>query len=291
MGSAYTQTFEPRLYYLYIPQQDQSQIPLFDTATATYNYAQLFNENRFSGFDRINSANDITIGGTTRFINDTTGAELMNLSLGYRYFITPENDFLYGNQTQDAQLFLPSPNLITELNNNWSKTISTTASFQYDTTYSVIDAYTANIKWNPDDGKVINLGFNYQYDLPLLFYAYTPGQAFTPTSYENQYAITVSEQWPIYENKIYAISSANYDFTRQMLLNVVGGAQYNGGCYTISAVYQQYIFNYNQTQSTWMLNFNFKGIGDIGSGDPTTALGMNVPGYMPMNQIQSNQTQ
>jgi hypothetical protein len=39
-----------------------------------------------------------------------------------------------------------------------------------------------------------------------------------------------------------------------------------------------------------MLNFNFKGIGDIGSGDPTTALGMNVPGYMPMNQIQSNQT-
>ena len=290
-GGAYTQTFEPRLYYLYIPEQNQSQLPLFDTATATFNYSQLFSENRFSGMDRVNSANDITIGGTTRFINDTNGAELMNLSLGYRYFITPQNDFLYGNQTQDGQLFLPAPNLITELNNNWSKTISTRATFQYDTTYSNIDAYTANVKWNPDDGKVINLGFNYQYNLPLLFYAYTPGQAFTPTSYENQYAVTVSEQWPIYENKIYAISSANYDFTRQMLLNVVGGAQYNGGCYTVSAVYQQYVFNYNQTQSVWMLNFNFKGIGDIGSGDPSSALNLNVPGYMPISQIQKNQVQ
>ena len=38
-----------------------------------------------------------------------------------------------------------------------------------------------------------------------------------------------------------------------------------------------------------MLNFNFKGIGDIGSGDPSSALNMNVPGYMPISQIQENQ--
>ena len=31
-------TFEPRAYYLYIPEQNQSNIPIFDTATATYNY-------------------------------------------------------------------------------------------------------------------------------------------------------------------------------------------------------------------------------------------------------------
>ena len=63
-------------------------------------------------------ANDITIGGTTRILNDANGTELMNLSVGYRYYITPENNFLYGNATQDAQLFLPTPNLIGELNNN-----------------------------------------------------------------------------------------------------------------------------------------------------------------------------
>lgn len=288
-NSNYSQTFEPRLYYLYIPETNQADLPIFDTSTATYNYNQLFSENRFSGFDRINMANDITLGGTTRFINDTNGLELMNFSLGYRYFITPENNFIYGNDTTEGQLFLPTPNLIAEMNTNWSTNLSTNANFQYDTNYGNIDAYAINMKWNPDEGKVFNLGYSYQYQMPLLFYSYTPGQAYQPDGYENQYAVNVGAQWPIYKNKIYAIGRANYDFTRQMLLNVVGGFEYNGDCYTISAVYEQFIFNYNQTQQNYMLNFSFKGIGNVGSGDPTSDLQQNIPGYMPINQISQNQ--
>lgn len=285
-GGSYTQTFEPRAYYLYIPAVNQSNAPIFDTATATYNYNQLFSENRFSGFDRTNMANDITLGGVTRLLNDAKGNELMNLAVGYRYYITAENNFLYGNTNQDGQLFQPTPNFITELTNNWSKELATTATFQYDTNYNVLDAWTAGVKYNPDVGKIINVGFSYQYNMPIFFYGWTPGQAYTPSMYENQYALNITGQWPIFENKIYAVGQYNYDYTRQMILNLIGGLEYNGGCYTVSAVYQQFNFNYNQTQQNYMLNFAFRGMGNIGSGDPSSNLKLNIPGYMPMTTIQ-----
>lgn len=286
-----TQTLEPRLYYLYIPAVNQSNLPVFDTATATYNYNQLFSENQFVGSDRVNAANDVTIGGTSRIISDSTGSELMKFNFGYRYFITTESNSLYGSESMYPQLYLPTPNLIAELTNQWSSTVSTNASFQYDTTQGNIDYGSINAKWSPSSGKVLNAGFSYQYQLPLLFYAYTPGQYFQPLTYENQYAINISGQWPIYQNKLYAVGRANYDFTLSQWLNFVGGLQYNGGCYSISAVYQQYIFNYNQVQQNYMLNFNFRGIGDIGSGDPTGTLNSNISGYQNVYNVLQDQTQ
>lgn len=290
-NSSMTQTLEPRVYYLYIPAINQANLPVFDTATATYNYNQLFSENQFTGSDRVNAANDITFGGTSRIINDANGNEVMKLNLGYRYFITQESNSLYGTFSQYPQLYLPTPNAIAELTNQWSKQISSNASFQYDTTQGNIDYYNINMKWNPDTGKIINLGYSYQYQMPLLYYNYTPGQSFQPVYYENQYALNLSGQWPIYMNKVYALGRANYDFTRNMLLNLVGGLELNAGCYSVSAVYEQYIFNYNQMQQNYMLNFNFKGIGNVGSGDPSKDLATNISGYQPIYSILQNQTQ
>src|SRR3970282_1703493 len=48
-GEGLTQTLEPRLFYVYAPYRDQSQLPLFDTALADLNYAPLFSQNRFAG--------------------------------------------------------------------------------------------------------------------------------------------------------------------------------------------------------------------------------------------------
>src|SRR5947209_568907 len=59
LGQGVIQTLEPRLYYVNIPFRDQNQIPLFDTAIADFNYAQIFSENMFSGGDRINDARQL----------------------------------------------------------------------------------------------------------------------------------------------------------------------------------------------------------------------------------------
>ncbi|MCW8926931.1 MAG: LPS assembly protein LptD, partial [Xanthomonadales bacterium] len=43
------QTLEPRLFYLYVPYEDQRDLPDFDSAPFTFGFSQLFHYNRFTG--------------------------------------------------------------------------------------------------------------------------------------------------------------------------------------------------------------------------------------------------
>ena len=49
-------------------------------------YYSLFRDRRYSGLDRISSANQMTLGGTIRFY-DKTGDERFNLSAGQIYYL------------------------------------------------------------------------------------------------------------------------------------------------------------------------------------------------------------
>ena len=128
----------------------------------------------------------------------------------------------------------------------------------------------------------------------MLYYGWTPGQAVQNPYYENQYALDVSAQWPIYENKLFAIGRTNYDFTINQPLNILAGLEYNGGCWTVSAAYGQFVSNLgllpggttlqSYIMQTYYLQFSFKGIGGVGTGDPSSDLSINIPGYMPLSQ-------
>ena len=58
----YLQTLEPRLFYLYVPNRNQSQIPIFDTLQPQFSFLQLFTDNRFYGADRQGDANQLSYG-------------------------------------------------------------------------------------------------------------------------------------------------------------------------------------------------------------------------------------
>ena len=88
-GEGSTQTLEPRLFYVYIPYRNQDAIPLFDTALAEFNYAQLFTENRFVGGDRFGDANQLTLALTTRLLR-ANGAERLRATIGQRYYFEDE---------------------------------------------------------------------------------------------------------------------------------------------------------------------------------------------------------
>ncbi len=284
-SSGYLHTLEPRVYYLYIPQINQGNIPVFDTAQATPNINQLFSENRFSGNDRINSANDITVGLSSKTLNDNTGIEVANLAVAYRYYLTPNNNLLYGSYTQFGQLYQPNPNLIAELTNSWSDTLSTNSNFQYDNIYQNIDAWNVGLKYNPDIHKILNANLRYQYQLPVFYYAWTPTQGYTPTYTENQYALDISGQWPLFSEKWLLNARTNYDFTQKQILNVLGGIEYNAGCWSVNLVAENYLTNINEYRQAYFIQFSLTGLTNFGSGDPTTDLKINIPGYVPITTI------
>ncbi|MBI2318977.1 MAG: LPS-assembly protein LptD [Betaproteobacteria bacterium] len=95
-GQALLQTLEPRAFYVAIPFRDQSRIPLFDTAVADFNYAQIFSENAFAGGDRINDAHQLTLALTSRLLVAASGQEAFKATLGQRYYFQDQRVTLAG---------------------------------------------------------------------------------------------------------------------------------------------------------------------------------------------------
>jgi len=79
------QTLEPRLYLLYVPYEDQTDIPRFDTTLVAENYSSLFVNNRFSGADRVGDSRQLSLGITTRLL-DKSNLEFFSASVGQAYY-------------------------------------------------------------------------------------------------------------------------------------------------------------------------------------------------------------
>ncbi|MGB5705211.1 MAG: LPS assembly protein LptD [Arenicellales bacterium] len=124
-GTPYFQTLEPRLYYLNVPDKsEQNDFPIFDTGENTpSSFGQFFRENRFFGGDRVGDTEQVSLGLTSRIVNDNDGSQRMKLSLGQIFYIAdrvisldPEAE----PDTEDTSDFIAE--LTANLNQDWSLT-------------------------------------------------------------------------------------------------------------------------------------------------------------------------
>jgi LPS-assembly protein len=165
-GSPMLHTLEPRLFYLYIPYKNQSNIPLFDTAQYDFVFASLFRENRFAGSDRIQDANQVSLALTSRLVDSATGREKLKLSVG---------DILY---FQDRKVTAATPietsfssPIIAELNSQVTDHISLETGLQWDPSskdvtqgkyISDITRGKAAIHFINQPNEIINAGYYYR---------------------------------------------------------------------------------------------------------------------------------
>lgn len=105
----YTNILEPRLFYVYIPYKNQSNLPLFDSGLSDLNMQTLFSENQYNGQDRINDANQLTAALTSKVI-DKNGKERFSGVIAQRYYFEDRRTF---GDTSDAKkqtlIFLQAP--------------------------------------------------------------------------------------------------------------------------------------------------------------------------------------
>lgn len=83
------QSLEPRLRYLYRPYRDHSQLANYDSLRIQPGYHSLFADQQWSGLDRINGVNQLSLGLTSRWF-DCRFCERGALSLGYRLPLSRE---------------------------------------------------------------------------------------------------------------------------------------------------------------------------------------------------------
>ncbi|MEZ8381205.1 LPS assembly protein LptD [Vibrio splendidus] len=98
----YTQTLEPQVQYLYVPEEDQSDIGLYDTTLLQTDYYGLFRSRKYSGVDRIASANQISYGASSRFFDDEY-KERLNISFGQIFYIDKDTKQTLDNDDSDKK--------------------------------------------------------------------------------------------------------------------------------------------------------------------------------------------
>ncbi|MFM2588818.1 LPS assembly protein LptD [Vibrio sp. TBV020] len=82
----YTQTLEPQVQYVYVPEEDQSNIGNYDTTLLQTDYYGLFRSRKYSGVDKIAEANQFSYGASSRFF-DSDYKERLNISFGQIFYI------------------------------------------------------------------------------------------------------------------------------------------------------------------------------------------------------------
>ncbi len=271
-GGDYVQTLEPRLYYVYIPYRDQSQLPVFDTAQAPFSFAQIFTENRFFGNDRVGDANQATLALTSRIIDNEGGTERLRVMLGERFsFKAPQVTLSTPADSNNRSDILMS------LGGKLTKAWSLDSLLQYNPNQAQTEAYNVTMRYKPEAGKLFNFG-----------YRFTSNTLAASTGLPSALRQTdVSGQWPLF-GRWMGVGRLNYSLLDKRTVVALGGLEYNQACWTMRLVAQSFSIATNVRSTGIFLQLELNDLVRIGS-DPLDALRLSVPGYTKMNSLPAEQ--
>ena len=284
-------TLEPRALYLYSPYRDQSALPVFDTATRTFSYDQLFRDTRFSGNDRIDDAHQLSLGVTTRHLDDT-GFEHLQASLGQIYYFRDRLVTLPVSCTGSSSIACSSgvgePGLSSssDFAGNVIVRANEETSFYGDfllspedskfTQYSVVASYLPI-----NAGRVYNAGYRFRSDDPTI------GQKQvnqTQLSFVQPFGVN----WKV-------IGLWQYDLLAKESQEALFGVSYESCCWQVRVFKRNYIAvtdtttqaNTDRNSSTFFIEVTLKGLAGLGSR-VDALLERNVIGYSQLAKTEDS---
>ena len=257
--NSYTQTIEPRLFYVYIPDKNQDRLPVFDSGLADLNLTTLFSENQFTGNDRINNANQLSLAFTTRMIDKDTGAERIAATIGQRYYFDDQNVTLPGSIASKDNSSDIIAALTARLSNKWNLD----AFWQYNTDDAGMVRTNVLARYNPEPGKLLNVGYRYT-------------QQFLEQ-------VNLSGQWPLSQGW-YGVGRFNYSIKEKTLIESLAGLEYDAGCWQARTVIQRVETATAEANYGLFFQLELGGLASIGS-NPLNLLRRDIPGYLSSSEI------
>ncbi|MDD2914111.1 MAG: LPS-assembly protein LptD [Gallionella sp.] len=260
-GGDYLQTLEPRAFYVYVPYKNQDSLPNFDSGQASFDFTQIFSENRFVGNDRVGDANHLTLALTSRLLEQENGKERLKLMIGERFsFKTPQVNLAAPTTTTNKSdiLFAASGQVTDKL--------VLDSALQYDPNLSHTQSYNATAHYRAEVGKTFNLGYR-----------------FTRNTLRQ---VDVSAQWPLL-NRWHGVARWNYSIQDRKTLESIAGLEYNQSCWTFRIVAQRFVVAAQQANTGIFMQLELNDMVSVGV-DPLRALETNVPSYDKLNTKPAN---
>jgi len=253
-GRRYTHTLEPRLRYLYIKGEDQTDIPLFDSSEPTFSYRELFADNRFNGADRMGDANQVAMAISTRVLDSETGAQLFRASIGELFYLANRNVTL----NNSAPLTRSRSSIASEIELALSRAWHGKADLVWDPYEEQTERGNLRLQYRPGYRKVANLSYRFLR--------------------QSQSQIDASILWPLTPSW-HVLGRWYYDLNESSDLETMLGLEYDSCCWGIRLMAREYIIpNKDETNRSIMFQFVLKGLGRIGN-DIESVLEDGILGY------------
>lgn len=286
-GDAYTQTLEPSLFYLRVPYQNQSAIPIYDSGNMIFNADQLFRTNRFSGFDRIGDANQLSYAVTTRWLAESTGRERANFSIGQiKYFSDRRvqlcrslSGICFDRPTDIGQLspFAATSPIASRAVYNLSAAWRLTGNYVWDPATSATNNGDLNFHYQPTPNSIINFGYSYLVngDVTSVRNNGTADNALHQAIVS--FSLPVSDRWS-------TIGAYSHNISKDYSMMSLLGMQYDSCCWAVRVLGGRTFKNLNagyepQYNNNVYLQILLKGLGSVANHDPSNILNTYIPGY------------
>lgn len=237
-GGDFTQTLEPRIFYLYVPYKDQDSFPNFDSGTPDFNFDNLFRENRFLGRDRVGDADQVTVAATTRFLDVGTGIERLRLSAGQTiYFSEQSVNIPPGVQSDDRT------DLVLEtrawLRSDWYLR----GTWQADLSNADTSKGNLYLTYHPAPDRIVNVAYRYLRD--------------------QQNQVDLSSQWPV-AGRWTLFGRWNYSTLDSDTLQAYAGFSYRRCCWAVRAAATHRILGNGVPDSGFLFEFELTGLSKSG---------------------------
>ncbi len=249
-GKDFVQTLEPRLFYSYTPRKDQSDIPLFDGSRADMNFSRLFTANTYTGYDRINSSNQITGMVTNRLLDYDSGKELGHVGLGIRYNFTRQNltDSGKWERRNDRK-----EDLLLSFGAQLTRALSVTGFYAWNYTRHRDQMTDIGIHYQPTPASMISLEYHYNYE---------------PSKKSDDFyrLIDLKTSWPL-SDRWYLLTLQSFSIWNHKLYDNIVALEYQADCWTTRFAVRRYVDdddNSNRdpyTKTQFFVQFELRGLG------------------------------
>ena len=241
-NKGYSQTLEPQLQYLYIPEKDQNNIGIYDTTNLQDDYNGLFRDRRFSGIDRIAQANQISWGVTSRILTEENN-EVLRFSLG-RIVYFNESNFNSSEQNTVVDKSALAADIFLHLSRNWQFS----SDIQYNTDLSVTSKSQTSLDYLFSNNQTIQLNHRYTRDVS--------GESLEQMSLATN--VKIANRWQF-------VGRFTQDLKGKRSIESYAGLEYSSCCWGIRFTYHRNINskiddagNINENRDAFDSSFNIQ---------------------------------
>lgn len=285
-GRDLVQTLEPRVMYVYTPYRRQDDMPLFDSAPRDFNQYAVFNDNGFTGGDRVTDANQVTVGVTSRLLDSATGGEALRLGIAQKVLladqrINPQGDGPITQRLSDL-LLLGSTSVIPHWNID--------STLQYGAQEKRTEQGTLGVRYSPGAWRTVSATYRYtreaseQVELGWQW----PLTGRTPPLQDMMSQASSPDLMQVNPRRSgsnacggawYTVGRLTHSMRDKRVINSLVGFEYDAGCW-IGRVVAERVALGQKANTRIMFQLELLGLSQLALGaNPLRVLQQNVPGY------------